>query len=72
MAQKVHGFIPRDTTNVGYAQDAPVVDHDAMKKAMVKKIEKSRKKKKKGMASVTTDAVGAIRRRQQALDEASK
>jgi hypothetical protein len=74
MAKKVYGIIPHDTSQVGYSQDTPVVDHEAMKKAMVKTIEKSRKKKKKkkGMASVTTEAVGAIQRRQQALDEASK
>ncbi len=40
MAQKQFGIIPHDTSQVGFGQDTPVVDHEAMKKRMVKKIEK--------------------------------
>jgi hypothetical protein len=71
MAQKQYGIIPHDTTQVGYGQDTPVVDHEAMKAAMVDKIKKHRKKKK-GVVKDVKDTVSNIRKRQQALDEASK
>jgi hypothetical protein len=76
MAQKQYGIIPHDTSQVGYGQDTPVVDHEAMKAAMVDKIKKHRKKKAKpkggGVVKDVKDTVSNIRKRQQALDEASK
>jgi hypothetical protein len=72
MAQKVYGIIPHDTTQVGYAQDTPVADHDAMKAAMVDKIKKHRKKKKKGgVIKDIKDTASNLQKRQQALDEAA-
>ncbi len=70
MAQKQYGIIPHDTSQVGFGQDTPVVDHEAMKKAMVKKIKKHRKKK--GLVKDLKDTASNIQKRQQALDEASK
>ncbi len=75
MAQKQYGIIPHDTSQVGYGQDTPVVDHEAMKKAMLDKIERNRKKKKKkkgGVIKDVKDTASNIRKRQQALDEASE
>jgi hypothetical protein len=72
MAQKQYGIIPHDTTQVGYGQDTPVVDHEAMKTAMVDKIKKHRKKKKKGLVKDLKDTASNIQKRQAALDEASK
>ena len=46
MAQKQYGIIPHDTSQVGYGQDTPVVDHEAMKKAMVERLKRERKRKK--------------------------
>ena len=71
MAQKQYGIIPHDTSQVGYGQDTPVVDHEAMKKAMVDKLKKNRKKKKQGVVKDVKDTLSAIEKRQQALDEAS-
>ena len=73
MAQKQYGIIPHDTSQVGYGQDTPVVDHEAMKAAMLDKIKKHRKKKKKkqGVVKDVKDTLSAIEKRQQALDEAS-
>jgi hypothetical protein len=71
MAQKQYGIIPHDTTQVGYGQDTPVVDHEAMKASMVDKIKKHRKKKT-GVVKDVKDTVSNIRKRQAALDEASK
>jgi hypothetical protein len=72
MAQKQYGIIPHDTTQVGYGQDTPVVDHEAMKAAMVDKIKKHRKKKKTGLVKDLKDTASNIQKRQAALDEASK
>jgi predicted secreted acid phosphatase len=74
MAQKQYGIIPHDTSQVGYGQDTPVVDHEAMKAAMVDKIERhrKRKKKKKGVVKDVKETVSNIRKRQEALAEASK
>jgi len=71
MAQKQYGIIPHDTSQVGYGQDTPVVDHEAMKAAMVDKIKKNRKKKKGGVIKDIKDTASNIQKRQQALDEAS-
>ncbi len=72
MAQKQYGIIPHDTSQVGFGQDTPVVDHEAMKKAMVEKIKKHRKKKEGGVIKDIKGTASNIRKRQQALDEASK
>jgi hypothetical protein len=72
MAQKQYGIIPHDTSQVGYGQDTPVVDHEAMKAAMVDKIKRNRKKKKQGVVKDVKDTVSNIRKRQQALDDASE
>jgi hypothetical protein len=72
MAQKQYGIIPHDTSQIGYGQDAPVVDHEAMKRVMVDKIKKHRKKKKGGVIKSIRDTAANLRKRQQALDEASK
>ena len=65
MAQKQYGIIPHDTTQVGYGQDEPVVDHEAMKAAMVDKIKKNRKKKKpKSELAKSESAIEERRRRE--------
>lgn len=80
MAQKQYGIIPHDTSQVGYGQDEPVVTRRETKEGfvnrMVSKIMKHRKKKKKkkkeGYGTVTQELKTNVKKRQQALDEASK
>jgi hypothetical protein len=71
MAQKQYGIIPHDTTQVGYGQDTPVVDHEAMKARMVDKIKKHRKKKKGGVIKSIKDTAANLRKKQKALDAAA-
>jgi hypothetical protein len=71
MAQKQYGIIPHDTTQVGYGQDTPVADHEAMKAAMVDKIKKSRAKKKTGVIKSIKDTAANLRKKQEALDAAA-
>jgi len=71
MAQKQYGIIPHDTSQVGYGQDTPVVDHEAMKSRMVDKIKKHRKKKKDGVVKSVKDTAANLRKKQEALDAAA-
>jgi alpha-D-ribose 1-methylphosphonate 5-triphosphate synthase subunit PhnG len=72
MAQKQYGIIPHDTSQVGYGQDTPVADHEAMKAAMVDKIKKHRKKKKEtGVIKSVKDTAANLRKKQKALDAAA-
>ncbi len=73
MAQKQYGIIPRDTSQVGFGQDTPVVERRETKEGfvsrMVSKIMKHRKKKKKGKPGgpgirATEGAIEKRRRRQ--------
>jgi hypothetical protein len=70
MAQKQYGIIPHDTSQVGYGQDTPVVDHEAMKARMVDKIKKHRKKKG-GLVRDLKDTATNLRKKQEALDAAA-
>jgi hypothetical protein len=75
MAQKVYGIIPHSADEVGYSQDTPVADHDAMKAAMLAKIERQRKrdkaKKDKGVVASVKDTLSNLEKKKKALKEAS-
>ena len=82
MGQKHYGWIHGDTKmeSEGQSKPLPGVRHaedrkDSFVKSMVSRIMKWRNRKKKkpqGMGTVTTDAMKNVKKRNKALEEASK